>query len=297
MGAFKQRISARHMNNSPQRIVTRFAPSPSGYLHAGHALAAIIPWREAQDNGGRFLVRIEDIDRGRCRAEFEDSILEDLTWLGLTWEEPVRRQSEHMDDYARALAQLDDKGLIFPCYCTRADIKAEIARSPSAPHGPDGALYPGLCRDLSSDERAARLNAGDAHALRLNMDKALAHISAPLLWHDRLKGEQTAAPEIFGDVVLARKDTPTSYHLSVVVDDALQGITLVTRGQDLFEATHIHRLLQALLDLPTPDYFHHELVVDDKGQRLATRQKSETLQAMRQSGMTAETLLQKLGLD
>jgi glutamyl-Q tRNA(Asp) synthetase len=280
-----------------KEVVTRFAPSPSGRLHSGHALAAIIPWREAMNNADRFLLRIEDIDFERCRPEFETGILEDLAWLGLTWEEPVRRQSDHMADYAAAIAQLQTRGVIYPCFCSRADIRAEIARSPSAPHGPDGALYPGTCRHLSLDARLTRLNAGDAHALRLDVATALDQISGPLSWHDRLAGEITACPDAFGDVVLARKDTPTSYHLSVVVDDALQGITLVTRGKDLLEATDVHRLLQALLDLPTPDYFHHDLVVGEDGRRLATRHKATTLESIRQGGTTAEELIARLGLD
>jgi glutamyl-Q tRNA(Asp) synthetase len=293
------------MNKSQTAVVTRFAPSPSGRLHPGHALAAIIPWREAQQTGGRFLLRIEDIDFERCHKKFETGIFEDLAWLGLDWEQPVRRQSEHMDDYARALTRLDEMGVIYPCFCSRAEIRAEVARSDSAPHGPatgpamgpDGALYPGTCRHLSVDEREARLAAGDAHALRLDMTAALAQITSPLIWHDREAGERTANPAAFGDVVLARKDTPTSYHLSVVVDDAIQGITLVTRGQDLLEATDIHRLLQALLDLPTPDYFHHRLVTGDDGRRLATRHKARTLEDIRNSGLAAADLLRQLELE
>jgi len=243
------------------------------------------------------LLRIEDIDSERCHQEYEDAIFEDLAWLGLTWETPVRRQSDHMGDYARAIARLQDQGVIYPCFCSRANIRAEIARSHAAPHGPDGALYPGTCRHLSADERESRLNADVAHALRLDMGKALDKIAGPLTWHDRLAGSVAARPEDHGDVVLARKDTPTSYHLSVVVDDALQDITLVTRGKDLFEATDIHCLLQALLGLPTPDYFHHQLVLDDTGRRLATRHKAETIQQLRESGLTPEELIRKLGLD
>ena len=289
------------MNSPTSQMVTRFAPSPSGRLHSGHALAALIPFREAQQNDGRFLLRIEDIDRERCRAEFEDGIFEDLAWLGLTWEMPVRRQSDHMQDYAAAISTLEERGVIYPCFCSRADIRAEIARSDSAPHvptmGPDGALYPGTCRNLTMDERDSRIADGDAHALRLDVAKALEAIHSPLTWHDRLAGDVVAKPQAHGDVVLARKDTPTSYHLSVVVDDALQGITLVTRGQDLFEATDIHCLLQALLDLPTPEYFHHDLVRGEDGRRLATRHKARTLEDIRQSGMTPTELFQQLGLD
>ena len=284
-------------SNDSSEMITRFAPSPSGRLHSGHALAAIIPWREAMDNGGRFLLRIEDIDRERCHAEFEVGIFEDLAWLGLTWEEPVRRQSDHMDDYADAISMLQDQGVIYPCFCSRADIRAEIARSDSAPHGPDGALYPGTCRHLSRDQKNTRIAAGDAHALRLDVEKSLALIKEPLVWHDRLAGVIVANPTPHGDVVLARKDTPTSYHLSVVVDDALQGINLITRGKDLFEATDVHRLLQSLLGLPTPDYFHHELVVGEDGRRLATRHKARSLESIRESGTTAQELFSQLGLD
>ena len=275
-------------------MITRFAPSPSGRLHAGHALAALIPWREAKAADGRFLLRIEDIDTERCRAEFEDGIFEDLIWLGLDWEEPVRRQSDHMADYAAALDRLKDRNLVYPCFCSRAEIRAEIARSDGAPHGPEGALYPGTCRHLSDDERADRISHDQAHAWRLDVAKACAQFTQPLMWHDRLKGETLALPQSHGDVVLARKDTPTSYHLSVVVDDALQGITLVTRGEDLFESTHVHRLLQALLDFPVPDYFHHELVCDDNGKRLATRHKARSLENYRLSGVSPQDLLSQL---
>jgi len=290
-------VTCMNTSDTVAPVVTRFAPSPSGRLHSGHALAAIIPWREALQAGGRFLLRIEDIDTERCHAEFEEAIFEDLAWLGLTWEAPVRRQSEHMDDYARAIMQLQEQGVIYPCFCSRADIRAEIARSHAAPHGPDGALYPGTCRHLSIDERDTRLKADEPHALRLDVSKALGKITVPLTWHDRVAGLVTARPEQHGDVVLARKDTPTSYHLSVVVDDGLQGITLVTRGKDLFEATDIHCLLQALLGLPVPDYFHHHLVLDDTGRRLATRHKAETIGQLRDSGLTPEELIKRLGLD
>jgi len=269
-------------------VVTRFAPSPTGYLHMGHAFSAQFAFDAAVSVGGRFLIRIEDIDQGRCRPEFEAAILEDLSWLGLKWEEPVRRQSDHFDDYAAALARLEDEGLLYPCFCSRK----EIMESSHAPHGPEGPVYPGTCRALSDSERAERIDAGEAYALRLDMAHALSRISAPLLWHDRDMGRIETTTEIlrdsFGDVVLARKDVATSYHLSVTVDDALQGVTLVTRGQDLFQATHVHRLLQALLDLSVPDYHHHKLLVDQNGRRLAKRHKDETLHSLRETGLTAE---------
>lgn len=266
---------------------TRFAPSPNGFLHLGHALSALTGFRAAREAGGRFLLRIEDIDLTRARPEFEQAIYDDLAWLGLTWETPVRRQSEHFDDYEAALARLG--GLTYPCFCTRKDIEAEIARSPAAPHGPEGALYPGICRHLSDAERRRRIDAGEKYAVRLDVAKATA-ITGPLHWRDRLKGDVAADPASLGDVVLARKDIPTSYHLAVTVDDALQGVTLVTRGEDLFHATHIHRLLQALLDLPVPDYWHHGLIRDAAGIRLAKSKGAPALRDLRTAGMTADDI-------
>ncbi|MGE5517674.1 MAG: tRNA glutamyl-Q(34) synthetase GluQRS [Bacteroidota bacterium] len=274
-------------------IVTRFAPSPTGRLHLGHAHSALFARAQAGATG-RFLLRIEDIDPGRCRAEFIDGIFEDLAWLGLDWERPVRRQSEHADDYRAALARLDGLGLLYPCFCTRKDIADEVARAGHAPHGPDGVLYPGLCRSLSSAERADRIAAGTAYALRLDMDAAVAHVGT-LCWHDHAAGVQTATPELFGDVVLARKDTPTSYHLAVTVDDALQGVTLVTRGADLFAATHVHRLLQALLDLPVPAYHHHRLLTDASGKRFAKRDRSLTLHALREADHSPDQVRRMAG--
>jgi glutamyl-Q tRNA(Asp) synthetase len=263
--------------------VTRFAPSPTGLLHLGTAYSALFAEREARRADGRFLLRIEDIDRARCRPEFAVAIFEDLAWLGLRWEEPVRRQSEHFADYRAALARLDALGLVYPCFCTRSEISAEIAAAGAAPHGAEGPLYPGTCRRLDRGERAARLARGDDHALRLDCAKAAA-VAGPLAWRDRARGEQQARPELLGDVVLARKDTPTSYHLAVTVDDHLQGVTLVTRGEDLFAATHMHRLLQALLGLATPEYLHHRLLVGADGRRFAKRDKSLTLRALREAG-------------
>lgn len=269
--------------------VTRFAPSPTGYLHLGHAHAALVAHAEARRSGGRFLLRLEDIDRARCRPEFEAAIVEDLAWLGLAWSEPVRRQSDHLVDYAQALAALEGLGVLYPCFCTRADIQAEIAAAGQAPHGPDGPLYPGTCRRRPAEERARLRAEGVAHALRLDVAKAAA-LPGPLTWHDRGRGVVRAEPAAFGDVVLARKDTPTSYHLAVTVDDHLQGVTLVTRGEDLFAATHVHRLLQALLGLDTPDYHHHRLLVDENGRRFAKRDKALTLRALREAGWSpAET--------
>ena len=268
-------------------IVTRFAPSPTGLLHMGHAYSALFAWRRAREPGGRFLLRIEDIDRTRCRPEFTAAILEDLAWLGLDWDGEVRQQAEHFADYEAALDRLDVAGLIYPCFCTRAAIAAEIARAGGAPQGEAGPLYPGTCRSLAMEERLRRIAAGESFALRLDVSRALAR-TGPLQWDEEEQGIIAAQPELLGDVVLARKDTPTSYHLAVTVDDALQGVTLVTRGADLFAATHLHRLLQALLDLPVPRYRHHALLTDASGKRFAKRDKALTLRALRESGKTPE---------
>ncbi len=280
--------------------VTRFAPSPSGYLHLGHAYSALFAARQSGE-GGRFLLRIEDIDGGRARPEFEAAIFEDLAWLGLSWETPVRRQSDWMADYARALDQLEARDLIYPCFCTRKEIAAEISRAAAAPHGPAEGLYPGTCRGLSPAEREDRRAAGDLYALRLDMARALAAAEAdhggPLTWHDRARGAQVCDPRPQGDVVLARKDIATSYHLSVVVDDAAQGVTLVTRGEDLFDSSHVHRLLQQLLGLPVPDYHHHRLIADDKGQRLAKRSDALALRALREAGRSAGEVIAMTGID
>lgn len=271
-------------------IVTRFAPSPTGLLHLGHAYAALF----AAAAGERFLLRIEDIDRARCRPDFEQAIHQDLGWLGLAWETPVRRQSAHFADYADALARLEAAGLTYPCFCTRKEIAAEIALSAGAPQGPDGALYPGTCRSRPPGERAARLAAGESYATRLDMARAVA-MTGPLTM---VEGDVRVAvdPAAFGDVVLARKETPASYHLAVTVDDALQGVTLVTRGEDLRPASAVHRQLQALLGLPESRYRHHRLITDAAGRRLAKRDRDETLRAMRARGISPHQIRVQLGL-
>lgn len=268
-------------------ITTRFAPSPTGLLHLGHAASARFAREQAK--GGRFLLRIEDIDQGRCREEFIAAIFEDLAWLGLAWEPEVRRQSLHFAEYAQGLDMLQGLDLLYPCFCTRADIK-EMG---GAPQGPDGPIYPGRCRHLSASERDEKRLSGRPFALRLKMDEAI-RIAGPLVWEDLSAGEQKARPELFGDVVLARKDIPASYHLAVTWDDAKQGVTLVTRGMDLFPASHLHRLLQALLKLPVPRWHHHPLVMDADGKRLAKRDNAPSIRSLRETGMSPDQVL--LGL-
>jgi glutamyl-Q tRNA(Asp) synthetase len=275
-------------------IVTRFAPSPTGLLHLGHAHAALTAWRAARDAGGRFLLRIEDIDPTRCRPEFTDAILEDLAWLGLDWDGPVRVQSRHLADYRAVLDALSARGLLYPCFCTRADIAREIAASASAPHGPDGPLYPGTCRRLAGADRAARLAAGEPHALRLDMATALDSVPAPLSFREH-GAPRRCDPARFGDAVLARKDIPASYHLCVTHDDALQGVSLVTRGADLLPATDLHRLLQALMGWPAPDYAHHALLTDAGGRRLAKRDRAATLRDLRAAGASPAELRRMAG--
>jgi len=270
-------------------IVTRFAPSPTGHLHIGHAASALFAFEAAQREGGRFLLRIEDIDPVRCQKSFVDGIYEDLHWLGLDWPTPVRCQSEHMGAYEAALNRLRERELLYPCYCTRREIVEEAAAAPSAPHdGPDGeggVAYAGTCRNLSPAQRE-ELAAQRPAVWRLDVAKALAQTGA-LRWHDRARGWIEAAPARFGDVVLARKDVATSYHLSVTVDDALQEVSLVTRGEDLLGVTDIHVLLQKLLGFEVPDYHHHPLLLDENGKRFAKRDKAMTLQSLREAGVSA----------
>jgi len=275
--------------------VFRFAPSPNGYLHLGHACSALLNADLARRSGGRLLLRIEDIDPARCRPEFEAAIEEDLGWLGIGWEQPVRRQSEHLADYRAALDQLSAQGLIYPAFESRADIARQVAAREAAgpwPRDPDGApLYPGSARSMPHPERDRLLQSGAAYAWRLDMAAAIARAGA-LTWieqgsgPDGEAGEIPARPQAWGDVILARKDTPTSYHLSVVVDDALQGVSDVVRGQDLFHATAVHRLLQQLLGLPQPAYRHHRLVRDEAGRKLAKSSRSTGLRELRAAGAT-----------
>jgi len=238
-------------------------------------------------------LRIEDIDGTRCRPAFETAIFEDLAWLGLSWETPVRRQSEHLETYKSALAELERRGLIYPCFCTRADIQREIASAASAPHlhmGPEGPVYPGTCRHLSNAAQQRRKDEGAPYALRLRMEEAVKGAGA-LTWRDQTHGERKATPEIFGDVVLGRKDTPASYHLACTLDDAHQGITLITRGEDLFAASHVHRLLQALFALPVPIYAHHPLLTDREGKKLSKRENAISIRALRESGQSPASVM------
>lgn len=270
--------------------VTRFAPSPTGHLHLGSVYSALFAWRLARQAGGRFLVRMEDIDRTRCKPEHAARMLDDLAWLSLDWDGGVRYQSAHFDDYRAALARLDAMGLLYPCFCTRAQIAAEIEAAGGAPHRPDGPLYPGICRGLPRAEAEARIAAGEQPAWRLDMARA-AEKGGRLTFRDRGRGLIACEPPRFGDVVLARKDSPTSYHLAVTVDDASQGVTLVTRGEDLLHATDIHRLLQALLGLPEPEYWHHPLLLGPDGRRFAKRDRSVSVPDLRAAGKSAAEVL------
>jgi glutamyl-Q tRNA(Asp) synthetase len=285
--------------------IFRFAPSPNGYLHLGHALSALINVDLARAAGGRVLLRIEDIDATRCRPEFEAAIHEDLAWLGISWEQPVRRQSEHLDDYRAALAKLDARGLIYPSFETRGEIARLVAARETAsaawPRDPDGApLYPGSARDVPAAERAKRMAAGEPHALRLDVATAIAR-AGPLTWTEEGAGAQgetgtvAAAPQAWGDVILARKETPTSYHLAVTVDDALQGVTHVVRGTDLFWSTSVHRLLQALLGLPVPRYRHHRLVMGPDGRKLSKATRATALRELRAQGLSPDDIRAMVG--
>jgi glutamyl-Q tRNA(Asp) synthetase len=271
----------------PSPLVSRFAPSPTGRLHLGHAYSALFAHSIAKAGGGRFLLRIEDIDQSRCRLDFERAIYDDLAWLGLDWEKPVRRKSEHLEVYRAALDRLVGQDLAYPCFCSRKEIAAEIARAASAPHGPQGPLYPGTCRALAPEVRCARIAEGEPYALRLDAGKAGRQAGA-LAWRDVERGSFTVEPEILGDVVLGRRDAPASYHLAVTLDDHLQGISLVTRGEDLLAATHVHRLLQALLGLSVPLWRHHRLLKNAQGARLAKRDSAAGLAALREAGHTPE---------
>jgi glutamyl-Q tRNA(Asp) synthetase len=281
----------------------RFAPSPNGFLHLGHALSALLNFDLASASGGRFLLRIEDIDTARCSAEYEDAIDEDLAWLGIDWELPVRRQSEHMSDYGAALARLTDMGLLYPSFESRGEIARFVGEREAAgevwPRDPDGApLYPGGARSLASAERDARVAAGAPYALRLDMAEAVKR-AGPLTWTEvgiTATQQHPADPLAWGDVVLARKEIATSYHLSVVIDDCAQGVTEVVRGQDLAAATSVHRVLQALLGLPEPRYRHHRLILDAGGEKLSKSTNATGLRELRARGVTPAHIRRMVGL-
>jgi len=285
--------------------ILRFAPSPNGYLHLGHAYSALLNHDMAREFGGRLLLRIEDIDAERCRPEYEAAIYEDLHWLGIAFIEPARRQSEHLPDYGAAIAELEAHGLLYPSFESRRELNAMVAELDQQgpwPRDPDGVpIYPGRARKLSAAERQRRRSAGEPFALRLAMDAAVARAGV-LTWTETGLGPQgqsglvTAAPQMWGDVVLARKEMPTSYHLAAVVDDALQGVTDVVRGQDLFWSTGIHRLLQALLGLPEPTYHHHKLILDDDGRKLSKSTKSTGLRELRAAGASPVDIRRMVGL-
>jgi glutamyl-Q tRNA(Asp) synthetase len=289
--------------------VFRFAPSPNGYLHLGHAYSALLNCDLARQTGGRFLLRIEDIDGTRCRPEFEAAIYEDLAWLGIAWETPVRRQSEHFARYREAVEQLSAIGLVFPSFESRAEIARLVAERETAapwPRDPDGApLYPGAAKSLPVEERSRLIGRGVPYALRLDMAAALAranHFTNQITWIEQGEGPEgetgvvSARPEAWGDVILARKETPTSYHLSVVIDDALQGVTDVVRGRDLFWSTSVHLLLQHLLGIPQPVYRHHRLITDTSGQKLSKSTKATGLGELRKQGVTPAEIRRLVGL-
>ncbi|MGY3448363.1 tRNA glutamyl-Q(34) synthetase GluQRS [Bradyrhizobium sp. USDA 4353] len=285
--------------------VFRFAPSPNGYLHLGHAYSALLNFRRAQETGGRLLLRIEDIDPTRCRPDYEQAICEDLDWLGIAWEQPVRRQSQHVAEYGAALARLQAMELVYPSFESRAEIARLVAQRDGDggwPRDPDGApLYPGHARMLSEAQRAELMAGGAPYALRLDMAAAVAR-AGRLSWDeagsgpDGETGTVEARPEAWGDVILARKETPTSYHVSVVVDDALQGVTEVVRGQDLFHATSVHRLLQVLLGLPAPAYRHHQLIRDAQGHKLSKSTQATGLRILRAEGVSPAEIRHRIGL-
>ncbi len=282
--------------------VFRFAPSPNGYLHLGHALSALLNADMAKAAGGRLLLRIEDIDEARCRPVYEEAIYEDLAWIGLTWEQPVRRQSEHYDDYRVALRRLDAMGLIYPSFESRAEIARLVAEREPWPRDPDGAaLYPGGAKSIPAAERVRRLSSGEPYALRLDMAVAMDR-AGPLSWSENGAGPSgetgavAANPAVWGDVILARKDVPTSYHLAVVVDDAEQSVTNVVRGHDLFLATSVHRLLQSLLGLPAPRYRHHRLILDADGHKLSKSTHATGLRELRAQGATPAEIRRLAGV-
>lgn len=294
-------LSELHNGVSGGPPVVRFAPSPNGYLHLGHAYSALKNFDFARQQGGRFLLRIEDIDIGRARPEYEQAIYDDLSWLGISWDDTVRRQSEHLADYALALEKLTTLGVPYPCFCTRSEIAAAVADREGWPRDPDGApLYPGTCLSAPPAELLRLLASDRPVAQRINMAQAITLLGGPLGWREFGEGDQarmiSAQPAIWGDTIVGRKDVPGSYHIAVVVDDALQGVTDVVRGMDLFEATSLHRLLQELLDLPAPNYRHHKILTDADGRKLSKSAKSQSLRELRAEGVTPQDIRKRLEL-
>jgi len=286
--------------NSNIHPVYRFAPSPNGFLHLGHALSALMNYDAARATGGRFLLRIEDIDPARCRPEFEKAIYDDLSWLGIEWEGPVRRQSDHFEEYRAVLEKLEKKGVLYPAFESRAEIMRFVAMRASAwPRDPDGTpLYPGNASKYSAAESKRKIESGEPYVLRLSLNAVLQDLKRPLSWIETGKGEPReikAKPERWGDVILARKDTSASYHLAVVIDDAVQGVTHIVRGLDLYESTSIHRLLQEILGLPAPFYHHHRLILDANGKKLAKRNPSMSLRDLRLKGWSAADVRRAIG--
>jgi glutamyl-Q tRNA(Asp) synthetase len=279
--------------------VFRFAPSPNGYLHLGHAFSALLNLKLAKAHQARLLLRIEDIDPERSRRHFETALMEDLEWIGFRWDEPPRRQSEHLADYAAALDGLVERGLAYPCFCSRSDIARACAETTDWPRDPDGAfLYPGLCSKLTPEERETRMASGARFSLRLDMAKAVAAVQGPLTYQEFHEGEDglavVAVPELWGDILIGRRDVPASYHIACVLDDAAQGVTDVVRGADLEAATGLHRLLQALLGLGTPNYWHHRLVLDSDARKLAKSKSSPCLRDLRARGASPASVRDEL---
>ncbi len=288
--------------SSDPRRVFRFAPSPNGYLHLGHAYSALVNDKLARECGGVLRLRIEDIDIGRSRKEFEDAIVEDLEWLGVAWEAPIRRQSTQSSDYLRVLEAWRERKLVYPCFCSRGDIQSVIGDTENWPRDPDGVLlYPGTCLHLSSADVERRLASGQSAALRLRLGEVTSLVDAPLGWREYFEGNEArdiaAEPSLWGDVVIGRRDVPGSYHLACVLDDAQLGVTDVVRGMDLFNATSLQRLLQEILDLPAPNYHHHKLVRDEAGEKLSKSVGAKSLRAMRAEGVSAQSVRRQLGFD
>tara|TARA_B110000285_G_scaffold225300_1_gene283327 strand:+ start:56 stop:889 length:834 start_codon:yes stop_codon:yes gene_type:complete len=275
-------------------MIARFAPSPTGPLHLGHAYAAVFAYELAMEKGGRFLLRFEDIDVTRVRDQYYLAIERDLAWLGIHWDGTPIRQKDRLPAYTESLLKLKSLHVVYPCFCTRREIQQELKSMIHAPHGPEGeAMYPGTCRDLTPTERAERIGQGQAHCWRLDARRAI-ELTGPLVFEDQIKGRLDVDPLLLGDVVLARKDIATSYHLAVVTDDHFQGVTDVTRGEDLLSSTHVHRILQSLLGLAVPVYHHHRLIVDEDGKRLAKRDDALSLATLRDLGKKREDILAML---